>query len=143
MPYIEYMPGYNIPLIPNFLSVGEAIYAVLLTTIIFCAIKLYTRRRPVSYFPFDASSVSDELIKKIAADLSRDFPQRFMRFEGKAYESGVTLRVVTKNSQVIDGKFIGFDGNDAFCMVTNAGLMFKTFKEVTSLEKLDSGSRRG
>ena len=106
-----------------------ALAALVLTAFFRGISKIYGAvfKRPVQ-FGFKARDIN-RIIQKCYAL----FPNEVVVFRGEIFKRGMTVRVTTNNKKIIEGKLIGLNSENIFCVLTNTFIAADILDNVTEM----------
>jgi hypothetical protein len=60
-----------------------------------------------------------------------------LQFRGETYRRGMNIRLVTTQSKIIEGKFLGLNHDNMICLMTRGLIIAQALKNIEQMEILD------
>ena len=111
----------------------SAVAAALITWLIIYAKKIFTavigHATEFAYNPKNLEAVMERCCFL--------FPNENMFFNGDTYTRGMSVRVITINRRTIEGKFIGSNKDNIFCVVTNNSVFAQELESIEEIKPME------
>lgn len=119
------------------ISVEEMLSAAILALVITWIIKtLFIVKDLVKKMPKEFDYASKDL-KAIMDKCYAMFPKEKIQFEGKTFNRGMHVRIMTIHKKTFEGELIGSNQNDMICIITQKYIIaheLTNIKEITILD---------
>ncbi|MBS5793305.1 MAG: hypothetical protein KIC92_00925 [Clostridiales bacterium] len=113
----------------EFLTFREIISCMIISLFILVFLKLFLFFRKLSReceYPIKAFN---SMIK----DFYLMFPKDIVMFRGKVYKRGMFIKVITLHKKIYEGKFVGFNGKDTICIITETAIVTNNIKNIRDI----------
>lgn len=111
----------------NLLTTGDIV-----TALVLAALFTWIINRIAEAVVVRSSPALEQILQK-CYDL---FPEEILQFHGETYRRGMNIRLITTQSKVFEGEFLGLGNDGMICLLTNKFIIAQSIASVERVELL-------
>lgn len=119
------------------LTITDIIFAAVLAFMITWIIKALIRIFKIIKF-IQNSAENMEQINSILQRCYSIFPTEILQFNGETFKRGTKVRVITNQSKVLEGEFIGMNNDNVVCIFTSTYIAAHNINNIKDICLLDN-----
>ncbi len=111
------------------LNFKEIVFCMIIAFLILILIK--------TFLLFKKLSRESEYPIKVFHSMTKDFylmfPKQAIMYKGNIYRRGMIIKVTTLHKKIYEGEFVGFNGKDMICIITQTSIVTNNIKNIKDI----------